>query len=140
MVVLVTASGEEHGLINVIGNSVKFDDHKHMEPKVKTQVEKERKNDARIVKARYMNSRGRNERLDKHYCRYAGDPIQKWHLIPGHTYDLPYGFIKEVNDKKTIKRSGLVSQDGVAVTQDESPLEKDVVDPEALHQLYPVDF
>ena len=124
---LATASGEMHGLINTLTNSVPFDEFKNMKPEHKKQLEAEKKEDARLVKAEYMNSRGRHERLTKPYCRYAGDPIQIWHFIPGKTYEVPMGLVKEVNDstKKIPKRSGLVSIDGEPVRKDESPLDRD---------------
>ena len=140
MVVMVTATGEEHGLVNTLGNSVAFDDFKHMDPKTKAKVEKQKKEDARIVKAKYLNSRGRQERLDKPYCRYSGDPIRIYHLIPGYTYDLPVGFVNEINDKKEIRRSGLVSIDGESLKKDESPIDKDQLAAENLHQLVPTSF
>jgi hypothetical protein len=139
VVSMVTATGENHGLINRIGNSVAHDDFKHMSPKTKEHVKKEKAEDSKIVKARYINQRSRNERLDKPYCRYAGDPICLYHLIPGHVYDLPMGFIKEVNEKRTVKRSGLVSVDGVALKKDESPIEKDQFE-DSHHQLVPITF
>lgn len=136
-----TASGELHGLINTLTNSVPFDDFKSMKPEHKKEMERQRKEDSKIVKAEYMNSRGRHERLTKPYCRYAGDPIQIWHLIPGKKYDLPMGLINEVNDaKKHIpKRSGLVSIDGNPLRKDESPLDRDE-EGEWLHKLVPCAF
>lgn len=138
-VTMYTASGEAHGLINTIGNSVAFDNFKHMDAKTKAECEKEKKDDNRMVKARYINSRGKHERLQKPYCRWSGDPIRLYNLIPGHTYELPYGMVKEVNAKKDVQRSGLVSLDGQPVRKDESPLDKDQVQ-DGLHQLVPVDF
>lgn len=140
-VVMATASGEQHGLINTLTNSVPFDDFKSMTPANKAKIEKEKKADSKMVKAEYMNSRGRHERLTKPYCRYAGDPIQIYHLIPGKVYDVPMGFVKEVNDKtKNLpKRSGLVSVDGNAINRDESPLDKDQ-EGEWLHKMVPVSF
>jgi hypothetical protein len=136
-----TATGEQHGLINTLTNSVPFDDFKHMSPAVKAKLEKEKKNDEKIVKAEYLNSRGRHERLTKPYCKYAGDPIQIYHLIPGRTYELPLGFINEVNDKSKImpKRSGLVSLDGNSINKDESPIDKDQ-EGEWIHRLVPCNF
>lgn len=138
---MVTQSGEEHGMINSFANRVPFDDFKHMTPANKAKAEKEKKEDARIVKAEYMNSRGRHERLTKPYCRYAGDPIQMWHLIPGRVYDVPMGFVKEVNDtnKHMKKRSGLVSVDDKAINNDGSPLGEDI-DGDWIHKLIPVGF
>jgi hypothetical protein len=94
----VTARGEEHGLINVLGNSVQGDNMKRFAPEHKEEMKKLKEEEARIVKARYINHRGSHERLTKPYCRWAGDPIQIWHLIPGQEYDLPYGFVKEINE------------------------------------------
>ena len=133
-----TATGEQHGLIGVLTNSVPFDDFKNMKPETKAKIEKEKKEDARLVRVEYMNSRGRHERLTKPYCRYAGDPIQQWHMIPGHVYEVPYGFVKEVNEIRMPKRSGLVSVDGKDLN-DGAPLDKDQ-DGEWLHRLVPAEF
>ena len=123
----VTAWGEEHGLINILTNSVPSDDFKNIDAKVKPELEKQKKEDAKIVRAEYMNSRGRHERLTKPYCKYAGDPIHVWHLIPGHVYELPLGMVREVNDKNKHmkKRSGLLSVDGRSLNKDDSPLAVD---------------
>lgn len=122
-----TASGELHGLINTLTNSVPFDDFKNMTPTHKARLEKDKKEDSKLVKAEYLNSRGRHERLTKAYCRYSGDPIQIWHFIPGKVYEVPLGLVNEVNDKNKImkKRSGLISLDGQSVNKDESPLDID---------------
>jgi len=124
---MATAAGEEHGLINRITNSVPFDDFKNFKPEHKKDLEAQKKEDAKLVKAEYMNSRGMHERLTKPYCKYAGDPIEIWHFIPGHVYKVPLGLVKEVNDKNKVmkKRSGLVSIDGEAVTKNEAPLTAD---------------
>jgi hypothetical protein len=120
-----TASGEAHGLINTLTNSVEFNDFKHMAPHIKAKLEKEKKEDARLVKVEYINRTGRHERLTKPYCRYAGDPILIYNFIPGRTYEIPYGLVKEVNGVRMPKRSGLMEVDGEKVTKDGSPLEKD---------------
>jgi len=134
-----TASGEMHGLINTLTNSVEFNDFKHMSPATKAKLEKEKKDDARIVKVEYMNRTGRHERLVKPYCRYAGDPIQIWNFIPGRTYEVPYGLVKEVNEKKMPKRSGLLEVDGEKVTADGSPLDRDQ-EGDWIHRMIPVSF
>jgi hypothetical protein len=136
-----TASGELHGLINTLTNSVPFDEFKNMKPEHKKELERQKKEDSKLVKAEYMNSRGRHERLTKPYCKYAGDPIQIWNFIPGKTYDVPLGLVKEVNDKskKLPRRSGLVSIDGESIKKDESPIEKDE-EGEWLHKFIAVGF
>lgn len=139
--VMATPAGEMHGLINTLTNSVPFDDFKSMTPQIKAKLEKEKKEDSKIVKAEYQNSRGRHERLTKPYCKYAGDPIQIWHFIPGKTYEVPLGLVKEVNDKNKhmMKRSGLMSIDGEPIKKDESPLEKDE-EGEWLHRFFASGF
>jgi hypothetical protein len=124
---LATASGEEHGLINVLTNSNPFDDFKNFKPEHKKQLQAEKKEDDRLVEAEYLNARGRHERLTKPYCKYAGDPIQIWHFIPGKVYKVPLGLVKEVNDrnKHIPVRSGLVSVDGENLQKGGAPLEKD---------------
>ena len=138
---LSTASGEMHGLINTLTNSVPFDEFKSMQPEHKEELKKQKKEDARLVKAEYMNSRGRHERLTKPYCKYAGDPIQIWHFIPGKTYEVPLGLVNEVNDKNKImkRRAGLISLDGAPVNENEAPLEKDQ-DGDWLHKFVAVGF
>jgi hypothetical protein len=139
--IMSTASGELHGLINTLTNSVPFDDFKNMKPEHKKELERQKKEDSRLVKAEYMNSRGRNERLTKPYCKYSGDPIQIWHFIPGKIYEVPMGLVNEVNDKNKImkKREGLISVDGNPVKNDESPLNRDE-EGDWLHKFIPVSF
>jgi len=136
---MATANGEQHGKINTLTNSVPFDDFKSMAPHIKAKVEKEKKEDARLVKCEYMNSRGRHERLTKPYCRYAGDPIDIYHLIPGHVYEVPMGFVKEVNKPPPPKRSGLQEVDGKQITDDGAPLSKDM-EGDWVHKLIPASF
>ena len=126
-VLMATAGGEQHGLINTLTNNVPFDDFKAYSPEMKEKLKKEKKEDARVVKVEYLCSKGRHERLTKPYCRYAGDPIQIYHLIPGKIYELPFGFIKEVNEsqERNVKRAGLMEVDGKEVNRDGSPLQND---------------
>lgn len=120
-----TQLGEAHGLINTLTNSVEFNDFKHMTPITKAKLEKEKKEDCRMVKAEYINRSGKHERLTKAYCRYAGESIQIWNFIPGRVYEVPYGLVKEVNQVRMPKRSGLMEVDGEKVRSDGAPLPKD---------------
>lgn len=130
---LVASNGEEHGLINAVGNSVADNDFKYMDPETKTKAQKMRKEDGKLVKARYLNSRGEHERLTKPYCKYAGDPIQTWHFIPGQVYDLPKGLVEEVNGSPGLaKRSELLDVNGRPTIKDGHA--------EKLHQFVPVSF
>lgn len=138
---MATASGEAHGLINVLANSVPADDFKRLSPENKKKMQAEKKEDSRVVKAEYTNSRGNHERLTMPYCKYAGDSIQMWNFIPNKVYEVPLGLVKQVNDKTKImkKRAGLVSIDEKLLNQDASPLEKDV-EGQWLHKFSPVGF
>jgi hypothetical protein len=140
-VLQATASGEIHGLINTLTNSVPFDEFKNMKPEHKKELERQKKEDSRLVKAEYMNSRGRHERLIKPYCKYAGDPIQIWSFIHGKTYEIPLGLVNEVNDKNKImkKREGLLEVDGKPVQDNQSPLNRDE-EGDWLHKFTPVGF
>ncbi len=132
---MVTNWGEKHGLINTLANSCpdKGTDHLQKED-LKKKAEALRKEEAKIVKAKYLNKNGPGERLTKPYMRWAGDPIQIYHLIPGQVYDLPYGFVKEINDpnKKMKVRSEILDINGRPTLKDQEG--------EALHQLVPVGF
>lgn len=129
----VTASGEQHGMINVLANSVADNGFKYMKPETKAKAEKLRKEESRIVKAQYLNSRGKHERLTKPYCRWPGDPIQIWHFIPGKVYDVPVGLVNEVNSQKIIIREGRCDENG------DNPSTKDEID-EPLHRFVGVGF
>ena len=98
-------NGEMHGLVNVLPNYVPETSYEKMKPDHKKELDKMRKEDNKLVKARYMNHRGAHERLSKPYCRYAGDPIQQWNFIPNEIYEIPMGLINEVNKSGLIKRS-----------------------------------
>lgn len=139
-IVQYTASGEAHGLVNTLTNSVEDNDFKYMKPEVKARLEKEKKEDARIVKVEYVNRKGNHERLVKPYCKYAGEPILMYSFIPGKVYEIPLGLVKEVNEKPARKkRSGLIESDGKQVNKDGSPLATDV-DDEWEHKFVPVNF
>lgn len=128
-----TATGEIHGLINEVGNSVPFDDFKHFTPANKAKAEKLKKEESKIVKARYINHKGMMNRLEKPYCRWAGDNIQFWRLIPGEVYDLPMGFVNEVNSAVGLaQRSERVDANGVPSKRDSAP--------EREHELVPLSF
>ena len=130
---MVAPNGERHGLVNVVANSVQDNDFKHMTPETKKKAESLKKDEQRIVSARYINNRGTHERLEKPYMRWAGERIEMWKLIPGQTYNLPYGFIKEVNENPGLaKRSEILDVNGVPTKRD-GPNEK-------IHELVPTSF
>jgi hypothetical protein len=134
MIELETESGEKHGLINKLANSVPFDDFAKMDPKTKAECQKRKERDNKTVKARYINHQGPKERLSRPYMRWAGDPIQMWNFIPDQEYEVPMGLVEEVNDKNKIPKrlSGLLDAKG-------RPLMKDA--PGArVHEFVPISF
>ena len=139
IVVQYTKNGEAHGLVEQYTNSVSFDDFKNINPKIKDQCIKQKKEDGRLVKVKYINTRGRTERLPKVYCKWAGEPIQKWNLIPGQVYDVPKGMIDEVNAIKRPKRSGLCTVDGTDLNPLGAPSEVDQIE-DGEHLLVPATF
>ena len=129
----VTANNEAHGLINQVGNSVKFDDFKNIDPKIREKAKKQKEHDHKIVKARYINYMGDHERLDKVYCRWAGDPIQTWHCIPNHVYEVPMGLVEEINNHiGLIQRSEILDSNGVPTMKDGKP--------KKIHEFLPCSF
>jgi hypothetical protein len=136
---MYTQSGEAHGLVNIMTNSVEGNDFKHFSPEMKVKIEKEKKEDAKLVKVKYHNKKGNHERLDKPYCKYAGDPIHVYHLIPGYVYELPMGMVKEIQEMKNVERSGLQERDGQPVAKGGAPLDSDRT-LEGDHLLYPATF
>lgn len=131
--ILLTETGEKHGLINTVANSCKDDGFKYMEPEWKSKAEKMKKEDNKKVKARYLNHRGNHERLTKPYCKWAGDPIQTWHFIPGFVYEVPMGLVEEVNRSPGLaSRSEKLDVNGKPALKDQSP--------EKLHEFVPVSF
>lgn len=131
-VTMVTEYGEEHGLVNTIANSVKDDGFAKMNEKIKLDCVKLRKEDAKMVKARYINHRGMHERLDKPYMLWMGEPIRIYHLIPGHVYDLPYGLVKEINSSVGLAQRGEKMVDGNFIAKDQKALK--------IHELVPISF
>lgn len=130
---LRTESGLEHGLINTIGNSVPDDGMKRFAEKDRASMEKKKKDEERIVKARYVNSRGSHERLEKPYCHWAGQPITMWRFLHNHVYDVPKGLIDEVNGNPGLpKRSEIVDASGRPTVKDGQA--------EKLHTFFPVEF
>jgi len=137
-IAMATKTGELHGLLQTLPNSVPFDDFKKCEPETRTRLKKELENRKKIVKGRYINRENENERLEKAYCAGSGEPIQLWKLIPDYTYELPLGFVDEVNASGMPVRADLVSVDGKSINDDESPLNRDK--PRRIHEIVPVGF
>ena len=118
-----TESGFEHGLINVLPNSCSDDGFSKLKPKIKDKCEKLKKEEARVVKARYLNHKDpKNGFLSKTYCHWAGQDLQMWRFLSGYEYEVPYGLVTEVNDPiyKGVKLSGLVDVNNQPIPSDQS--------------------
>jgi hypothetical protein len=128
-----TASGEEHGLVNTVSNSVQDNGFKRFAADFREQMKKNKQEDEKIVKARYLNSRKGKEMLERPYARYEGQPITMWKFIHNHVYDVPKGLVDEVNTQAAmIKRSEILDAKGMPTTRD--------TEHEKLHQFVPVGF
>ena len=130
----VTPDGLEHGLINEVGNSVPDDGFKRFSEKDRPKMEKLKKESERLVKAQYLNKEGPKGRLERPYCEWAGQKIQTWRFLHGHTYEVPKGLVEDVNSphRRVKKRSGLVGPNGL-------PLETDQYD-DPIDRFVPVGF
>lgn len=107
-----TASGEEHGLFKVVANSVPDSEGKRFKEKDRVAMKKMRDEESRMVKVQYINTKGPQERLERPYMKWDGDPILSYKFIPDHEYEIPKGLVDEVNNKKYTKRSDLLGKDG----------------------------
>jgi len=127
-------TGLQHGLINTVGNSVPDNGFKYVEEKHKSSMEKKRKDDEKIVKAQYLHKDGGNERLERPYMMWAGQPITMWRFFHGETYEVPKGLVDDVNNPNKVqkKRSGLLDSKGVPTEVDSTG--------EMLHRFVPVGF
>jgi len=125
-------TGEEHGLVNQLANSNTGDPLKAFKGDDKVKAEKAYKEDNRIVKARYLNKRGPNERLDKHYCRWSGDPMQIWHCIPNEVYEVPLGLVNEINQTELVQRSEVLDASGQPTKMEGQSLK--------IHEFVPISF
>lgn len=133
-VLIHKGTGLQHGCINTVGNSVPDNGFKHFAEKDRPSMEKKKKDDEKIVKAQYLHKEGGNERLERPYMMYAGQPITMWRFFHGETYDVPKGLVDDVNSphKREKKRSGLLDSKGVPTESDSSG--------EMLHRFVPVGF
>lgn len=128
-----TEKGQQHGLINTVGNSVPDDGFKRFAEKDRESMKKLKEKEEQIVKARYLNARGGNERLEKPYMRWAGQPITMWRFLHNHIYSVPKGLIEEVNQNPGLpKRSEVLDTRGVPTTKDGESFKE--------HQFVPVEF
>lgn len=117
----VLPNGLQHGLINTVGNSVPDNDFKRFSPKDREKMKKDREESERIVEAQFLHKEGKQERLERPYMMWEGQPITTWRFIHGHTYFLPKGLVDDVNSphKRQKKRTGLLNHKNEPLMSDE---------------------
>lgn len=113
---MTTSSGEVHGLINQLPNSVTKE--QEIKPSVKEKFDKKKKEDHRLVKVTYLHRDGANEGLSRAYMNYAGDTIQLWRFIHDYEYEIPKGLMDDVNNSKLEQRSEVCDVNGVPTKKD----------------------
>lgn len=59
--------------------------------------EKERQADARLVKGVFQDNELAGGQVDFFFKKYKGDPIKRYVLKDGETYELPLGVVKHLN-------------------------------------------
>jgi len=130
----IASNGLQHGLINTVGNSVPDNGFKHFSEKNKPKMEALKKKDEELVKVQYLHKDGKNERLERPYMKYAGQPITFWRFLHGETYEIPRGLAEDINDpkKRQMKRSGLIGPNG-------QPLETDQLE-DPIHRVVAIGF
>jgi len=113
--------GEEHGLIKTLPNSDHDASFKNLNPKLKEKCKKQREEDSRVVKARYLHRKDiQHGQLYKSYCAWGGDQIQQWRFLSGEEYEVPIGLINEVNAKihRETKLTGLLDANNRPIPSD----------------------
>jgi len=105
-----TPTGQEHGLVKVVGNSVVFNDYKRFKESDREKMKKMHLDECKMVKVTYINTKGADLPLELIYCNWDGDPLLSYKFLPDHEYEIPKGLKDMVNKKKIKKRSGLVDK------------------------------
>ena len=131
-IVQVTANGEEHGLVNSFANEISADAMEKFNPKVKAELQKRQKENAKKVKVVYLNAYGASHRLQVPWAEFPGDPIQQYNLIPNFEYELPLGLVKHINELPAMTKRSEQMIDGQMTKQDSRG--------EKIHRLVAVSF
>lgn len=115
---MVTKGGVKHGLITMYV-SESSEEFKNMKPALKAEMEKKKKDDNRIIKAKFVHYKDKNGRLEMPYCKYSGDPVLMYKFLNGYTYNVPKGLVDQVNEAFIVKRSEILDRDGLPTKTDE---------------------
>ncbi|MDC7243646.1 MAG: hypothetical protein PQJ44_06895 [Sphaerochaetaceae bacterium] len=106
---LFTEDGREHGLLKTLANSVTKDNAEGI--KNKKEYEAKKKENSRMVNARYVNSRGVGEPLSLPYCAGAGEPIHLYKFIHNYTYRVPMGVVNQINENAKLVQRKKISEE-----------------------------
>ena len=129
---LYTESGEQHGLLKTLANSVPASAKDNV--KNKKEYESIQKENARIVSARYINHRNKLEPLEIPYNAGPGEPLYMYRFIPNYTYRIPLGLVNQVNTQGKVFQRKKISDENDAPEALESNFPKQV------HEMVPVGF
>jgi predicted metal-dependent hydrolase len=119
-----TRNGIEHGLINTVANSVPDNQFKRFAEKDRVWLEKQKKEDEKLVYKRYLHADGEKEGaaiewLQRPYYKYEGQPITTWRFIHDNCYWIPKGLCDEVNQQPALpKRSEILDANGVPTKEE----------------------
>jgi hypothetical protein len=125
MLLMKTANGIEHGLLNTLINQVpKSKRFKNVEPGRKAELEKRAKDNAEIVEVQYINYKNQDTgHRCADYTVGAGEPLYMFKFLHGHTYRVPKGLVNHINDprKRRPRREGSVDESGQPREKDGAP-------------------
>lgn len=88
-------------------------------------LEKKRKEDSKIVAGVFKNIESPGAKVEFTYRAHKGEPIRKYSLEDGQTYDLPLGVAKHINNQCQYKKSKyLVNAQGKPIVTDDKPIQR----------------
>jgi hypothetical protein len=108
-----TEKGIEHGLMEEIANSVPDTGYKNLSEKNRKEMIERRKKDLELISGTYQNLKNQETgKWEGWYAEYPGVSMKNFRLLHGHTYTIPRGLAKKINNMKVPKRSGLTDGQG----------------------------
>lgn len=88
-------------------------------------VERERKEDSKLVMGVFKNIECQGGDLEFSIKLYRGDPIRTYRFLDGETYEIPLGVAKHINRQcKYIKHKWLLDKDGKKTQGYDKPVER----------------
>lgn len=87
--------------------------------------EKNRAEDARLVKGIFKNLECQGGDVEFAYHKYKGDPTRIYRFVDGEEYEIPLGVAKHLNQQCKYKKSRyLVDADGKRIISADKPVER----------------